>query len=96
MDIAKIIEGVGDLLLPKIAELASRMDRIEGRLDGMSERLDMLSDRISDIYNQLGNINQRIDRLYEVIVRREEHMLLADRVRRLEEDMSLIKEKVAA
>ncbi|MEW6097511.1 MAG: hypothetical protein AB1567_13490 [bacterium] len=52
--------------------------------------------RVSDIYQQLGNINQRIDRLYEVIVRREEHMLLTDRVRKLEEDMALIKEKIAA
>lgn len=53
--------------------------------------------------NEMNNrINARIDetnkglsRLYEVIVRREEHILLGDRVKKLEDSVELLKEKIA-
>lgn len=68
------------------------------RIDVLGERVDALSDRIdvlrSDLSQRLDVTNQRIDRLYEVVVRRDEHDQLARRVAALEQDVGRIKERL--
>jgi flagellin-specific chaperone FliS len=41
-------------------------------------------------------LNSRLDRLYEVVVRREEHFQLGQKVQELEKGMNLIRKKIAA
>lgn len=66
--------------------LSRRIDGIEGRMTGMEVRIDA----------RLNSIDQRLDTLYQVIVRRDEHIKLEERVMRLEEGFRLLKEKLVA
>jgi hypothetical protein len=40
-------------------------------------------------------MNRGLDRLFEVVVKREEHMDVLSRVSKLEEDVELLKRKIA-
>lgn len=72
-----------------------RLDSMEKRLDDMnahlvdqSRRIDETNKRIdkihADLILRIDETNRSIARLYEVIVRREEHQSLLERVARLE------------
>jgi chromosome segregation ATPase len=80
-----------------LADQSRRIDdtnkRIDGVKDSLSARIDDINNRIDDLKNSL---NERIDRLYEVIVRRDEHEDLRIRVVTLEHDIAEIKIKLAA
>jgi flagellin-specific chaperone FliS len=59
---------------------------MDGIIDSLNNRMDSLS----------SELNSRLDRLYEVVVRREEHFQLGQKVQELEKGMNLIREKIAA
>jgi len=52
------------------------------RIDG--KRIDSVRE---DLGERIDEINKRIDRLYEVIVRRDEHSMLDQRVAKLEREL---------
>lgn len=85
----------------------SRLTVVEKGLSGVERRLDDVnlhlvdqSRRIDTVRAELSGkddeINKRLDRLYEIIVRRDEHVVLAERIERLESEVSEIKRNLAA
>jgi len=77
-----------------------RLDDVNIHLADQSRRIDETNKRIDAVREELGSkiteTNKRLDRLYEVIVRRDEHALVERRVAALEQDVSEIKRRLAA
>lgn len=80
--------------------ISKRLDDINIHLADQSRRIDAvreeLGNRIDETNNRIDETNKRIDRLYEVIVRREEHNGLQVRVAAMEKDIAWLKERIAA
>jgi archaellum component FlaC len=78
-------------------ELGGRIDAVReglgGRIDAVREEL---GGRIDETNKHIVETNKRLDRLYEVIVRREEHQDLSLRVRTLEQEVADLKRHLAA
>jgi septal ring factor EnvC (AmiA/AmiB activator) len=96
-----VLRAFKEIILPELqvfkqdmAELKTAVTIIEQRLDHTNQRIDDTNKRIDDITanlvhqsQRLDELNQRLDRLFEVIVRREEHQTLETRVTRLEQSV---------
>jgi peptidoglycan hydrolase CwlO-like protein len=54
------------------------------------------NNRIDETNNRIDGTNRRIDRLYEVIVRREEHEGLKERLARVERAIKALEERIVA
>ena len=88
----------------RIDETNKRIDALRealtGRLDETNKRIDAvredLTGRIDETNRFIIETNLRLDRLYEVVVRREEHVSLTERVIHIERDLAEIKQKLAA
>jgi hypothetical protein len=80
-------------------ELTQRIDETNKRIDETNKRIDETNKRIDSVRDELGGkidkINARMDRLYEVIVRRDEHRQLDRRVVSLEGDVGDLKQRAA-
>jgi vacuolar-type H+-ATPase subunit I/STV1 len=84
--------------------LADQSRRIDAVREEMSGRIDLLSVRIDSLSENLGGridsmaqkFDTRMDRLYEVIVRRDEHALAERRIATLEKDVADIRLRLAA
>jgi len=74
-------------------ELVQRIDQVNGRIDQV--RVDLLQ-RIDKVNGRIDQIIEHVGRLYQVIVRREEHFDLVEKVGRLESEVAEIKRKLAA
>ncbi|MDY6863747.1 MAG: hypothetical protein SV062_12275, partial [Thermodesulfobacteriota bacterium] len=70
-----------------------RIEETNNRIDSVREEL---SQRIDETNNRIDGINTRMDRLYEVIVRRDEHYKLEQKVANLELEVNKIKSQMAA
>jgi chromosome segregation ATPase len=85
----------------RIDETNKRIDAVQTDLSGRINSVHAeLSGRInalhSDLLGRMDEFGKRLDRLYEVIVRREEHQTLTMRVAQLEQDVAAIKQRQAA
>ena len=84
-----------DRMEGRMEEMSSRLTDINGRLSDINGRMLSIEERMlsleqqtimridklrEELSQQIGETNKRIDRLYEVIVRREEHKGLDRRV----------------
>ena len=58
-----------------------------------NKRIDSVRD---ELVAMIGETNKRLDRLYEVIVRREEHYLLENKVENIEKRLQDLERKLAA
>ena len=111
MDVKEaVIAAFKEMILPEVKTLQQDVSEIKGilsltnkRLDDVnthlvdqSRRIDALSGRIDEQSRRIDETNKRLDRLYEVIVRREEHEQLSVRVQRLEEAMANLEKRIAA
>ncbi|MBI5183226.1 MAG: hypothetical protein HY999_02555 [Nitrospinae bacterium] len=104
MDIKEAIRsGLKEFILPELDSIKNENREISIKLDMTNKRLDDInlhlvdqSRRIDETNNRIDETNNRLNRLYEVIVRREEHEKLEWRVIRLEEDVTFLKEKITA
>jgi len=74
-------------------EFGGRIDEVNGRIDETNARLDSMH---TDVITRIDKTNDRLNHLYEVIVRRDEHVVLAEKMERLESEVSEIKRKLAA
>ena len=72
--------------------LADQSRRIDSVREELSERIDSVRE---DLGERIDEINKRIDRLYEVIVRRDEHSGLDQRVAKLEREIDDLKRMAA-
>jgi len=75
------------------AHLMDQSRRIDAIRDGLGARIDAVREELS---TRIDDTNKRLDRLYEVIVRREEHHGLEVRVSTLEQEVSALKKGLAA
>lgn len=92
-----------EMILPELKKIKETLIKHEERFNSIDKQFQAIDKRLDDINNHLldqsrriDEINNRMDRLYEVIVRRDEHENLSARVSQLEKDMSEIKAKLAA
>jgi len=91
-----------------LADQSRRIDEVNKRIDRVREELNARIDAIhadllkridaihADLLKRIDEVNHRLNRLYEVIVRRDEHTQLEQRVLRLEQEVEEIKRKIAA
>ena len=83
-----------------LVEQIRRIDDIHHRIDQTNQRIDAVHTdviaRIDATNRRLDETNDRLNRLYEVVVRREEHEGLSQRVARLEQQIAGLLERVAA
>ena len=104
MDIKDAVKAaLKEFIAPELDEIKAtlvvtnkRLDDINLHLADQSRRIDSvreeLSQRIDSVREEL---TQRIDRLYEVIVRRDEHHKLDERVAHLEYEINKLKRRAA-
>ena len=97
-DLDKIREGNSEIRV-RLDLTNKRLDDINLHLADQSRRIDETNKRIDSVRDELGGkidkINARMDRLYEVIVRRDEHRQLDRRVVSLEGDVGDLKQRAA-
>ena len=80
-----------------LVDQSRRMDETNKRIDTVREELAQeIRDVRIELRAEIAKTNTRIDRLYEVIVRRDEHHKLEQRVANLERDVSELKRRLAA
>ena len=88
VDQSRRIDVLREELNARIDETNRRIDEANKRIDDTNKRIDVLREelnaRIDDTNKRIDETNRRLDRLYEVVVRREEHAGLDQRVRTLE------------
>ena len=76
-----------------LADQSRRIDETNKRIDETNKRIDAVREELG---SKVTETNMRLDRLYEVIVRRDEHAGVERRVAILEQDMAEIKRRLAA
>ena len=76
-----------------LVDQSRRIDETNNRIDETNERIDYLRVELRD---EIQKTNVRIDRLYEVVVRKEEHDKLEMRTMRCEREVDRIGRKIAA
>jgi len=72
--------------------LVDQSRRIDGLREELSQRIDAVREELTQ---RIDETNDRINRLYEVIVHRDEHSGLEQKVLDLERDVQKIKIKIA-
>jgi len=87
------IDAVREELSGRIDQTNGRIDEVNGRIDETNARLDSMH---TDVIARIDKTNDRLNRLYEVIVRRDEQVVLVEKVERLESEVSEIQRKLAA
>jgi peptidoglycan hydrolase CwlO-like protein len=73
-----------------------RIEDIQRQLVDQSRRIDEANKRIEQTNQRISETNRSIASLYEVIVRRDEHPLVLERVGRLERALKELRQRVAA
>ena len=76
-----------------LADQSRRIDETNKRIDETNKRIDSVQ---SDFITHMNAFATRLDRLYEVVVRRDEHQLAEQRIAILEKDVAEIKYRLAA
>lgn len=71
-------------------ELTKRIDAVREEL---TKRIDVVREELT---GRVDRVNDRLDRLYDVVVRRDEHEELRTRVYRLEVEVAELKQRLAA
>jgi chromosome segregation ATPase len=90
-----------ELIIPELDKLRADVSEIKSvqvvtnkRIDDISIHLADLSRRLDENNSRIDETNNRINRLYEVIVRRDEHMILEQRLVEIEKDVQELKSKI--
>jgi len=96
-ELSQRIDSVRDELRSEIKETNTKIDETNKRIDSireeMTSRIDETNKRIDETSRKF---DTRLDRLYEVIVRRDEHSQVVQRLTALERDVEELKRKQAA
>lgn len=97
------LDGRLEEISNRLTDLNNHQIALEQRIDGVREELTTkienvrkeLTERIDKARDELtrrdDEMNRRLDRLFEVVVKREEHVEVLSRVGKLEEDVELLK-----
>jgi uncharacterized coiled-coil DUF342 family protein len=82
-----------DDLHTDLIDQSRRIDETNKRIDAMRTEL---TERLDETNKRIDDTNDRLNRLYEVIVRRDEHEGLAQRLARLEQKVEDLAGRLAA
>jgi len=97
VDQSRRIDAVREELIGRIDKTNERIDENNKRMDAM--HTDMIG-RIDETHQHINSavtaINMRMDRLFEVIVRRDEHVALASKLNEMDIDIRNMKQHIAA
>jgi len=74
-------------------ELGQRIDVTNERINTTNDRMDTLR---KELERRIDETNKRMDRLYEVIVRRDEHSALVIKINEMDHDIRELKARLAA
>ena len=91
-----VLAALKEIILPELQIIKTEQAEIKMGLALTNKRLDDVNSHLIDQSRRIDETNKRLDRLYEVIVRREEHQDLAFRVTHLEKELAEIHKKLAA
>ena len=72
-----------EMILPEFDQIKNEQQKLVEKITSVDKRLDDITAHLIDQSRRIGDINKRIDRLYEVIVRRDEHIGLESKVENL-------------
>lgn len=93
-DTNKRVDAIREELTQHIASIREELTR---RIDSVREELTRRIESIhADLIHRSDETNQGLYRLYEVIVRKDEHVMVAERVAVLEREVSELKRRLAA
>ena len=83
-----------------LVDQSRRIDETNKRIDAVREELKLeiieTNKRIDETNKRIDETNTRLNRLYEVVVRRDEHSKIEARVAALERDVNELKRQIAA
>jgi len=97
MDMKKaMLTAMQEYLLPELQEIKSGQARLETELNAINKRLDDVNLHLADQSRRIDETNKRMDRLYEVIVRRDEHSAVVIKIGELDNEIREIKQRLAA
>ena len=101
-----VAEAIKELIYPEFEKVYAKMEeefeKVYAKMDEefgrvyekIEEESRRLNGRIDELREELRHIDRRLDDLYKVVVRREEHYSLVEDVKRLREDVEMLKRKV--
>jgi tetrahydromethanopterin S-methyltransferase subunit G len=96
-DQSRRIDALREELTQRVDETNKKMEvvRVEltQRIDETNKKMEVV--RV-ELTQRIDETNKRLDRLYEVIVRKDEHIQIEQRVTGLERDVNELKRKTAA
>ena len=80
-----------------LADQSRRIDETNKRIDAVREELSGNINAVREELNQnIIETNKRLDRLYEVIVRRDEHAAVVIKINEMDHEIREIKKRLAA
>ena len=85
-----------EMILPEFDQIKNEQQKLVEKINSVDKRLDDINTHIIGQSRRIDDIHNRIDRLYEVIVRRDEHIGLESKVESLARRIEAIERKVAA
>lgn len=90
----KLILGKLEEVISSVNKLEGRMDRLEKRMDALEGRMNALEKRMDTLEKRMDHLEERMDRLEKRMDRLEERMdALEVRVDRLEERMDKVEQE---
>ncbi|PIP40203.1 hypothetical protein CO110_05440 [Candidatus Desantisbacteria bacterium CG_4_9_14_3_um_filter_40_11] len=90
-DQSRRIDGLRVELKEEIAKNTARIDETNKRIDETNKRIDGLDKSLTA---RIDETNKRMDRLYDVVVRRDDHKVLERRIVHVEQVIEGMKEEL--
>ena len=90
-----ITNALKELIIPELDKIKADVSETKAILNVTNKRIDDLSLHMVEVNRRIDETNNRLNRLYEVIVRREEHASLEQKFIALEREVHEIKSKMA-
>ncbi len=95
-DIAAVNKRLDDVN-QHLADQSRRIDAVREELNGNINAVrEELNHRLDETNKRIDETNKRLDRLYEVIVRRDEHSAIVIKINELDHEVREIKLRMAA
>ncbi len=91
-----MLSAFREYLMPELESIKSGQARVEATLVAVNTRLDDINLHLADQSRRIDETNKRLDRLYEVIVRRDEHSAIVVKINELDHEVREIRQRLAA
>ena len=93
-----ISEVIKELISPEFKKVYAEFGKVYDEFGRVYARMDKMEASrkgdMAELKEELRHLDRRLDDLYKVVVRREEHYSVVEDVKKLREDMEMVKRKV--